>query len=140
MTDSNSKGAAAEREFLNVLADEGWGVLRAPASGSGTTRSLPDVLAGRDGELFAFELKSSSDEAIYLDGEEIEELEAFCRIFGGRPRVAVRFNEEHGDPTYGEDIPGIYVFQPSALYQTEGGNYRVRKEAALLRGTLYTEL
>jgi len=140
MVDSNQRGAAAEREFLNVLADEGWGVLRAPASGSGTTRSLPDVLAGRDGEMFAFELKSSSDEMIYLDGEEIAELKTFCRIFGGRPRIAVRFNEEHGDPTYGEETPGIYVFQPSSLYQTEGDNYRVKKETALERGTLYTAL
>jgi Holliday junction resolvase len=140
MTDSNRKGSRAERELVGALADEGWGVLRAPASGSGTTRSLPDVLAGQNGTMFAFELKSSSDETLYLDSEEVAELKTFCRFFGGLPRIAVRFNEEHGDPTYGEDIPGIYVLRPSALYRTEEGNYRVKKETALEQGALYTAL
>jgi len=140
MTDSNRKGAAAERECINALADEGWGVMRAPASGSGTTRSLPDVLAGRNGNMYAFELKASSDETIYIDSTEVAELKTFCRFFGGLPRIAVRFNEEHGDPTYGEDIPGIYVLRPSALYRTDGGNYRVKKETALTQGVLYTAL
>jgi len=140
MTNSNTKGSRAEREFVDALAGEQWGVMRAPASGSGTTRSLPDVLAGRDGEMLAIELKASSDDTIYLDGDEIAKLKDFCRTFGGRPRVAVRFNEEHGDPTYGENMPGIYLFRPSTLYRTDGGNYRVKKEVALNRGTLYTAL
>jgi Holliday junction resolvase len=120
---SNAKGDRRERELVNRLDDAGFAVMRAPASGSATTRELPDVLAG-DGDVFyAIEAKSSAGDPIYLTGEEVEALVYFARNFGAKPRVAVRFDREDW-----------YFFHPSDLYVTDGGNYRVKKERALADG------
>ncbi|MFB6135148.1 MAG: Holliday junction resolvase Hjc [Halobacteriaceae archaeon] len=126
---SNAKGDRRERELVNALDEAGFAVMRAPASGSATERELPDVLAG-DGEAFyAVEAKSSAGDPIYLTGEEVEALVYFARNFGAKPRVGVRFDREDW-----------YFFHPGDLYQTDGGNYRVKKETALADGTDFAEL
>ncbi len=125
---SNAKGDRRERELVNLLDEAGFAVMRAPASGSATTRELPDVLAGDGNEFYAIEAKSSAGNPIYLDGEEVYGLVYFSRNFGAKPRVAARF--DHQD---------WYFFHPDDLYQTDGGNYRVRKETALADGTDFEE-
>ena len=128
MANPNAKGDRRERELVTALDEAGFAVMRAPASGSATERELPDVLAG-DGETFyAIEAKSSAGDPIYLSGEEIEALVYFSRNFGAKPRVGVRFDREDW-----------YFFHPGDLYQTAGGNYRVKKETALSDGTDFAE-
>lgn len=128
MANPNAKGDRRERELVTKLDEAGFAVMRAPASGSATERELPDVLAG-DGETFyAIEAKSSAGNPIYLTGEEIEALVYFARNFGAKPRVGVRFDREDW-----------YFFHPGDLYQTDGGNYRVKKETALADGTDFAE-
>ncbi len=128
MANPNAKGDRRERELVTALDEAGFAVMRAPASGSATERELPDVLAG-DGETFyAIEAKSSAGDPIYLSGEEIEALVYFARNFGAKPRVGVRFDREEW-----------YFFHPGDLYQTDGGNYRVKKETALAEGTDFAE-
>ncbi len=84
---SHAKGDRRERELVNEL-EEGFAVMRAPASGAATDRELPDVLAG-DGEVFyAIEAKSSSGKPIYLSGEEVEALIYFAQNFGAKPESA----------------------------------------------------
>ncbi|MFC4450843.1 Holliday junction resolvase Hjc [Halorussus aquaticus] len=120
---SNAKGDRRERELVNRLDEAGFAVMRAPASGSATERELPDVLAG-DGEVFyAVEAKSSSGDPIYLTGEEVEALVYFSQNFGAKPKIGVRFDREDW-----------YFFHPADVYQTDGGNYRVKKETALEDG------
>ena len=130
MANSNAKGDRRERELVNALDEAGFAVMRAPASGSATERELPDVLTG-DGETFyAIEAKSSAGDPIYLDGEEIEALLFFARNFGAKPRIAVRFDREDW-----------YFFHPGDddVHVTDGGNYRVKKETALAKGTDFDE-
>ncbi|WP_438267137.1 Holliday junction resolvase Hjc [Halorussus salilacus] len=116
---SNAKGNRRERELVNRLDEAGFAVMRAPASGAATERELPDVLAG-DGDVFyAIEAKSSSGDPIYLTGEEVEALVYFSRNFGAKPKIGVRFDREDW-----------YFFHPADVHQTDGGNYRVKKEAA----------
>jgi len=117
------KGARRERELLKKLDPEGFVGMRAPSSGSGgkkadgEERELPDVLAG-DGDVFyAFESKTSGNDVIYIDGEEIDDLEFFSHMFGAQEKIAVRF-----------DRMEWFFFDPSELYQTRGGNYRIKKE------------
>ncbi|PSP55593.1 nucleoid-structuring protein H-NS [Halobacteriales archaeon QS_1_67_19] len=120
---SNAKGDRRERELVNRLDEAGFAVMRAPASGSATERELPDVLAG-DGDVFyAIEAKSSSGDPIYLSGEEVEALVYFSRNFGAKPKIGVRFDREDW-----------YLFHPAEVHQTDGGNYRVKKETALEDG------
>nr|WP_321111950.1 Holliday junction resolvase Hjc [Halorussus salinisoli] len=120
---SNAKGDRRERELVNRLDEAGFAVMRAPASGSATERELPDVLAG-DGDVFyAIEAKSSSGDPIYLTGEEVEALVYFSQNFGAKPKIGVRFDREDW-----------YFFHPADVHETDGGNYRVKKEAALEDG------
>lgn len=125
----NRKGDRRERELVNALDEAGYAVMRAPASGGATQRELPDVLAGNDGNFYAIEAKSSSGKPIYLTGEEVEGLVYFARNFGAKARIGVRFDREDW-----------YFFHPGDLYTTDGGNYRVKKEAALERGTTFESL
>jgi Holliday junction resolvase len=128
MANPNAKGDRRERELVTALDEAGFAVMRAPASGSATERELPDVLAG-DGETFyAIEAKSSAGDPIYLSGEEIEALVYFARNFGAKPRVGIRFDREDW-----------YFFHPGDLYETDGGNYRVKKTTALEEGTDFAE-
>ena len=134
MVDSNAKGSRGERELVNWLDDNEYAVLRAPASGSATTRELPDVLAGDGERFYAIEAKTSGDTVVYIDQEEVEDLQFFAEKFGAVPRLGVRFDEEHSDPSYGRDWPGWYFLPPERVYRTDGGNYRVKKVAALHDG------
>lgn len=123
MPNANEKGDRRERELVNELDAAEFAVLRAPASGSATSRNLPDVLAGNGEVFYAIEAKSSAGEPIYLDGEEVEALVYFSQNFGAKPRIAARFDREDW-----------YFFHPSDLHYTDGGNYRVKKETALQSG------
>ena len=125
---SNAKGDRRERELVNRLDEAGFAVMRAPASGSATARELPDVLAGDGERFYAIEAKSSAGDPIYLDGEEVEALIYFSRNFGAKARIGVRFDREDW-----------YFFHPGDLYQTDGGNYRVKRETALADGTDFDE-
>jgi len=126
---SNAKGDRRERELVNELDGAGFAVMRAPASGSATARELPDVLAGNGECFYAIEAKSSAGDPIYLQNEEVYSLVYFARNFGATPRIGVRFDHEDW-----------YFFHPDDLYQTDGGNYRVRKEHATEAGTDFAEL
>ena len=126
---SNQKGDRRERELVNRLDDTGFAVMRAPASGSATPRELPDVLAGNGETFYAIEVKSSSGDPIYIDGEEITDLDYFATGFGAEPKIGVRFDHEDW-----------YFFSPSELYETSGGNYRVKQETAIADGTDFEEL
>ena len=126
---SSKKGDRRERELVNMLDDAGFAVMRAPASGSATPRELPDVLTGDGEDFYAIEVKSSGGDPIYIDGEEISDLEFFATGFGAQAQVGVRFDHE-----------GWYFFDPDVLHVTNGGNYRVKKETALADGTDLNEL
>ena len=120
---SNKKGDRRERELVNLLDEAGYAVLRAPASGGGTKRHLPDILAGNGEVFYALEAKSSSGDPIYLDAEEVAALLYFAQNFGAKTRIGVRFDREDW-----------YFFHPEDLYRTDGGNYRIKKETALADG------
>lgn len=126
---SNAKGDRRERELVNKFDEAGFAVMRAPASGSATERELPDVLAGNSERFYAVEAKSSAGDPIYLSGEEVYALVYFSRNFGAKPRIGVRFDREDW-----------YFFHPDDLHQTDGGNYRVKKETALADGIDFEEL
>lgn len=123
MSASSRKGDRRERELVNLLDENGFAVMRAPASGAATERELPDVLAGNTELFYAIEAKASNGRPIYLQGEEIDALTFFANNFGAEARVAVRFDREDW-----------YFFDPDDLYVTDGGNYRVKKETALESG------
>lgn len=126
---ANQKGDRRERELVNRLDENGFAVMRAPASGSSTDRDLPDVLAGNGDRFIAIEAKSSAGDPIYIDASEIDALTFFAENFGAERRIGVRFDEEDWA-----------FFEPEELYRTDGGNYRVKKDTAISRGEDILEL
>ncbi|AGM11231.1 Holliday junction resolvase [Haloarcula hispanica tailed virus 2] len=108
------KGSGGERETVNRLEDEmGWRALRAPGSGSGTDRDRPDVLAGRDGRVVMFEVKTSSGKPVYVGREEVEALQRYAEDFGAEAYIAVRWKSNQIRDTT------IYVCEPTEMHQTE---------------------
>lgn len=108
------KGARGENELIKELDERGFACLRAPSSGSTTQRELPDVLAGNGSVFYAFEAKRASGDCVYLDKEEIDDLEFFAQRFGAEAIVAVRF--DYGD--------WFFVWKDD-MHKTPGGNWRV---------------
>lgn len=114
---SNRKGSRRERELVRLLHDQGFAVMRAPASGGATDRELPDVLAGNGENFYAVEVKSSGKDVIYLTGEEVEGLTFFGRKFGAKVRIGTRF-----------DRSDWRFIHPADLHVTDDGNYRVKRD------------
>lgn len=87
------KGARGERELIGILEDNGFACLRAPASGAGTERELPDVIAGDGDVFFVFEVKRWDNKDYgYLSKKEFGDLEFFAESFGAKARAAIRFD------------------------------------------------
>lgn len=68
--------------------------MRSPASGSARKHPQPDILASDGDQTFGIEAKASSSDSIYIPVGEIEKLEEFCRKFGCRPMIGVRFQRK----------------------------------------------
>jgi Holliday junction resolvase len=105
-------GSDYERQLAARLSDQGYYVIRAPASGSATKRPLPD-LAWADDEIACAELKATSQNVAYFDGQEVQALEEFAAAFNATPYLVSRFK---GDTTY-------YCCRPSTVRRTESGRY-----------------
>lgn len=118
-----NKGDRGERELVNLLRDLDFKIMRAPSSGSATTRDLPDVLAGNgEGILIACEGKFWADGTHYFSEEEVAALKRFAFGFHPqcKPLLATRWNR---DKTW-------YVrhADDARLHVTDGGNVRAKKE------------
>jgi Holliday junction resolvase len=119
-----TRGISEERGLVNTLWRRGFAVVRAPASGSATKRPLPDIVAGsrRRGLQFAFEVKTTRAETLYVDDESINQLVEFAQTFGCEPFLAVRFK--------GRGRSWLFL-KPNQLTPTKGQNYRITLRDAL---------
>ncbi len=122
-----SKGINAERELVHAFWKAGWAAIRIAGSGSMRYPS-PDVLAGKGERRLAIECKASAETKKYLTKKEVEELEAFARIFIAEPWIGVRF-----------DKTKWFFITTSDLENTEGAHY-VSVETAQRKGMLFEEL
>ncbi|MCQ5337267.1 MAG: Holliday junction resolvase Hjc [Candidatus Methanomethylicia archaeon] len=86
------KGFAHERELAKRLYEEGFAVIRAPASGSKLKRIFyPDVVAIYKGKTLVFEVKAYSKlDYVYLEEEKIKRIVDFSERAGGRSFIAVK--------------------------------------------------
>ena len=78
------RGAKFEWELKRMLEREGFAVVRSAGSHG------VDLIAGRRGEIYAFECKSTSKERIYISRESILKLLLFSETFGARPYLALK--------------------------------------------------
>ena len=87
---SKKKGSSYERELLKMFFDSGFSGVRVAGSGSSSFPS-PDLVIGRGGESFAFEVKSTVNDYVYVSKAQLENLLLFSSVFGAEPLVAVKF-------------------------------------------------
>lgn len=123
-----SKGINTERELIHLFWNtDSWSAIR--SAGSGCSRyPSPDVLAGNSLRKLAIECKSSKEDNIYLEKEEINDLKEFGRRFGAEPWIGIRINLKEWFFLTLEDIK-----------ETDKG-YSVSAVLAKRKGLLFEEL
>lgn len=100
------KGAKFEWELKRMLEKEGFAVIRSAGSHG------VDLIAGKKGDIYAFECKSTSRESFYISKENILKLLLFSETFGAKPYIAVK-------------IKGKILFIDPYLLKVEGKSYLV---------------
>jgi Holliday junction resolvase len=125
----SKKGTREERELVKMLWDADCAAMRAPASGGATKKPLPDVIAGNGKIYLAIEVKSTSQERIYIDSGKIDALLEFSNIFGAQPYVGAKFIREKWR-----------FVRIEHLHKTKQKNYRLNKELAFKKGIELEEL
>ncbi|AFL66764.1 Holliday junction resolvase Hjc [Desulfurococcus amylolyticus] len=90
---NRSRGFSHERDLVRRLWDQGFAVIRAPASGSRARHvKYPDIVAIYHGKIVAMEVKTIKEErTIYVRWEQVEKLQEFSRRAGATPFIAVKF-------------------------------------------------
>ncbi len=103
-----------------------------PASGAGGKNfPKPDIIAGNGHKFYAFEVKITNSEKIYLYDFEIQELIDFSEKFGCTPLVAVKFPKKSREWKF---------FKVSDLEKTIGGNYKIEYKTDFPKGTDFKSL
>jgi len=91
-------GQDYERKLARKLDQDGYHVIRAPSSGSTTSRSLPDIAYSNPEERpVCVELKTTGKDKAYFSKAEVEDLQDFAFAFHAFARLCVRFK---GDTNY----------------------------------------
>ena len=130
MRNPKAKGARAENELANILWEEGFAVIRGPSSGGGSRKRFqPDLVAIKDGNVVAIEVKARSDEGpVYLEAEQVVGLAEFARRAGGRAFIAFRARG------------GEWRFHPVESLQPTGASFKLESPSAGLRLRDFLEL
>ena len=114
------KGSAEERDLVHKLWERNFAAMRAPASGGATKNPLPDVIAGNGKLYLAIEVKTTTKDKVYIDEPQITALYEFCKIFGAKAYIGVRFK-----------YTKWLFLEPQNTPRTRNGNYKVEKDYAL---------
>ena len=131
----SSSGVRAERDLVHRFWNAGFAVLRAPASGGGTSLPRPDLIAGsiKHNKFFVVEVKTVKRDTLYLDKNQITDLLEFATRLDFTAVLAVKF--KHRKKGY------LFLFVPDQLLSVKKGeNYKVTFEHATANGISFKEL
>jgi len=117
------RGVTAERSLLDLFWSNGIAALRVAGSGS-TGHPASDLVAGIGGRFFLIEVKTTAGEKVYLDQEEVKELEKLSSMMGAEAWIAVKFKK--GERSF-------YFIKLSDLECTRRG-YKVSIDLARRKG------
>jgi Holliday junction resolvase len=117
-----SSGQNKERDLARILDEQQYHVIRAPSSGSATTRDLPDLAWSKAGEhTIVAELKYTGDNVAYFGADEVEALHRFAVAFNAKSVLVARFKR---DTTF-------WMCPPEEARETPEGNYAVDRDLDL---------
>ena len=88
---NKAKGSKTERELYQMFVDNHYRAVRVAGSGAMENADC-DILAGKKGEKYAIEAKSSKKPVKYITKDQISRFISFSEIFGLKPVIAIRFN------------------------------------------------
>lgn len=125
----SKKGSKEERDLVRMFWQADFAAMRAPASGGATKNPLPDVIAGNGSVYLAIEVKSTSQDRIYIDSQCIDGLCEFSDIFGAKPYIGIKFKYQK-----------MLFIDPDDLETTKNENYKLDKDLALKKGIELDEL
>lgn len=116
---------SSERAFVRMFSEtEHWWAQRAAASGSATDADLPDVTFAHDGLAFAAEEKTTSEPYIYVDQDEVDQLESYAAAYGMTAVVLGRFKQSSDGLPTGASPRAFYAWHPWDMERTDAGTYR----------------
>lgn len=124
---NKEKGANAERELYQMFIDNCFRAVRVAGSGMMENTSC-DLIAGKKGEKYCIEVKSSKKPYKYISKKQIEEFIIFSEVFGLMPIIAVRFNRA-----------GWFFLKPEEL-EKSGKNFAVSLELAKNKGRKFSQM
>jgi Holliday junction resolvase len=127
------KGINAERQLVNLFWQSGdFAAIRIPASGAGFKNyPKPDIIAGNGKKYYAFEVKTTTSDKIYVPSDEIKDLISFAQKFGCTPYLAVKFTKKSREWRF---------YNIADLQQTIGGNYKIDFNEDLSKGLNFASI
>ncbi|MDP2925842.1 MAG: Holliday junction resolvase Hjc [Nanoarchaeota archaeon] len=91
MPKNKSKGSKAERELYEMFVKNNFRAVRVAGSGK-MENSDCDLIAGKIGQKYTIEVKSTKKTSKYITKEQMNNFIVFSEIFGLTPVIAIRFN------------------------------------------------
>ena len=123
---NKAKGSKAERELFKMFVDHNYRAVR--VAGSGTMENADcDLLAGKIGQKYAIEAKSTKSPNKYISKEQMESFLIFSEIFQLTSVIAIRFNRE-----------GWFFFNPNQL-KDSGKSYVMDLKTAKQDGKRFSQ-
>jgi len=123
---NKSKGSKAERELLDLFIKDNFRCVRVAGSGV-MENSDADLIAGKIGQKYSVEVKSTKKTSKYITKEQMNNFIVFSEIFGLTPVIAVRFNRI-----------GWFFLNPSDL-EDSGKNWVVNMELIRTKGKRFAQ-
>lgn len=118
---NKAKGSKVERELYDLFIKNNFRAVRVAGSGM-MENTACDLIAGKIGQKYAIEAKSSKSPIKYITKEQIEQFIIFSEIFGLTSVIALRFNRE-----------GWLFIKPEQL-RDSGKNWAIKLEDAKIIG------
>lgn len=123
---NKAKGSKAERELYEMFVANHFRAVRVAGSGRMDNADC-DLIAGRPGEKYAIEVKSTKKSSKYITKEQMSSFIVFSEIFGLVPVIAVRFNRL-----------GWFFLNPPDL-EDSGKNWVLSMERAREKGKRFSQ-
>jgi len=123
---NKSKGSNAERELYDMFVKNNFRAVRVAGSGRMDNADC-DLIAGKPGEKYAIEAKSTKKSSKYISKEQMNSFIVFSEIFGLTPVIAVRFNRL-----------GWFFLNPKDL-EDSGKNWVLSQETARQKGKRFSQ-